>query len=103
MENTVKSVLKKTAGAACLALALGTAGLFGSAFANASSSHESNADVKVSTTPPEMKLATSAGEQVRSTGTQGIFDTADQCTSTSAAKTDCVTQSSEAAPQYRTK
>lgn len=98
MQNIVKSAFT-AAGAACLALAL-----FGSAVANASSSHESNADVKVSTTPPQMELSASHGEQIRSTGTQGVFANADQCTdSSTTTKVACVTPSSEAAPQLKAK
>ena len=109
MENTVKSVLK-TAGAA-FALCVSATGLFGAAVANASSSHESNADVKVSTTPPAMKLSTSPDEQIRTSGMQGtienadqgIVETADQCTTTSTTKVDCVTPSAESVPQYTAK
>lgn len=109
MQNTVKSVLK-TAGAA-FALCASASGLFGGAIANASSSHESNADVKVSTTPPEMKLVGSADEQIRTTGTQGVVEnasqgtveTADQCTSTSTVKVPCVAPAAESAPQYKAK
>ena len=103
MGNNVQSVMKKTAIAAGFVLCLATGGLFGGAIANATTSHDSNADVKVSTTPPQMELAASAGEQIRTTGTQGTFAGGDQCTSTSAVKVDCVISSSAAAPQYKVK
>ena len=102
MENTV-NLVKKTVGAGCLALALGGAGLFGSAIASASSG--SGSDGKVSTTPPAMEISTSADEQVRTTGTQGVFASisarTDQCTETSSVKVDCIIQSSEATPQFK--
>jgi hypothetical protein len=98
MQNIVKSAVT-AAGAACLAFAL-----FGSAVASATSSHESNTDVKVSTTPPQMELSASTGEQIRSTGTQGVFSNADQCTeSSTTTKVACITPSSEAAPQLKAK
>ncbi len=102
MENTAKLV-KKTVGAGCLALALGGAGLFGGAIASASSS--SGSDGKISTTPPAMEISTSADEQIRTTGTQGTIESVssrtDQCTDISSVKVDCISQSAEAAPQYR--
>lgn len=97
MQNIVKTAVM-AGGAACLAL-----GLFGSAVASASSSHESNADVKVSTTPPQMQISASAEEQIRSTGTQGVFANADQCSDSSATKVACVTPSAEATPQVKAK
>ena len=69
MQDTGKSVLK-TAGAA-FALCV---------IAYASGSHESNADVKARTNPPEMKLVGSADEQIRTTGTQGVAENASQGT-----------------------
>lgn len=97
MQNIVRSAVT-AAGAACVAFAL-----FGSAVAGASS-HDSNADVKVSTTPPQMEISASADEHIRSTGTQGALASADQCTvSSTTAKVDCVTPSSEAAPQVKAK
>lgn len=110
MENTVKSVLK-TAGAA-FALSLGAVGFLGGAIANATSSHESNVDVKIGDNPPAaMKLVGSPDEQIRTTGfqgvvenaDQGIIETADQCTLTSTTKVDCVTPSSESTPQFKAK
>ena len=101
MENTVKSVLK-TAGAA-FALSIGAVGFLGGAIAHASSSHESNADVKVSTTPPTMKLVGSTDEQIRTTGIQGVLEESDQCTDTSTVKVACVTPSPESTPQFKAK
>ena len=96
MQNIVKTAVT-AACAACLAL-----GLFGSAVASANSGHESSTDVKVSTTPPQMELSASSGEQIRSTGTQGVFSNADQCADSSmTTKVACVTPSSEAAPQVK--
>ena len=104
MENTV-NLVKKTVGAGCLALALGGAGLCGGAIASASSG--SGSDGKVSTTPPAMEISTSADEQVRTTGTQGTFAnvsmSTDQCNDISSVKVDCVSQSSEATPQFKAK
>jgi hypothetical protein len=98
MQKMMRSAVT-AAGAACVALSF-----FGSAVANASSSHESNADVKVSTTPPQMELSASTGEQIRTTGTQGVFANADQCTdSSTTTKVACVTPSSQAAPQLKAK
>lgn len=98
MRNIVRSAVS-AAGAAGVAFAL-----FGSAVAGASASHESNADVKVSTTPPQMEISASADEHIRSTGTQGALASADQCTvSSTTAKVACVTPSSEAAPQVKAK
>lgn len=100
MENTVKS-LKIFVGAGCLSLALGGAGLLAAATASAAGSNGSGADEKVSTTPPAMEIATSADEQIRKTGTQGVFASADQCTALSSVKVACVSQSSEATPQFK--
>ena len=106
MRNIVRSAVS-AAGAAGVAFAL-----FGSAVAGASASHESNADVKVSTTPPQMEVSASADEHIRSTGTQGTIatatqgtvETADQCTNSSTTtKVACITPSSEAAPQVKAK
>lgn len=92
MQDTGKSVLK-TAGAAFALCAI----------AYASGSHESNADVKARTNPPEMKLVGSADEQIRTTVTQGVAETADQCTSTATVELPGVTPGAESAPQYKTR
>ena len=98
MRNIVRTAAT-AAGVAGLAFAL-----FGSAVAGASSSHESNVDVKVSTTPPQMQLSASADEQIRSTGTQGFFADADQCTDSSTTiKVACITPPPEAVPQQKAK
>ncbi len=104
----MQNIVKSAAMAAGVAVALS---LFGSAVASASSGHESNADVKVSTTPPSMELSTSEGEQIRTTGTQGTIASAtqgtiassDQCTDSSTTKVACITPSSQAAPQLKAK
>lgn len=99
MENTVKS-LKMSVGAGCLTLALSATGLLGSSVASAAGSNGSDAGGKVSTTPPAMEIATSADEHIRSTGVQGVFASADQCTDLSSVKVGCVSQSFEATPQF---
>ena len=99
MENTAKLV-KKTIGAACLTLALGGAGLLGGGIANATNHNDS--DGKVGTTPPAATgISASADEHIRTTGTQGAFASADQCTNLSSVKVNCVTQSAEATPQVK--
>lgn len=100
MKSTVKS-LKISVGAGCLTLALGGAGFFAAATASAAGSNGSGADETVGTTPPAMKIAASADEQIRTTGTQGVFASADQCTDLSSVKLECVHQSSEATPQFK--
>lgn len=93
----------KTAGAVCLTLGLGVPGLVGGAIASATSGNGSNDNVKVSTTPPAMELAASPDEQIRTTGTQGTFDGADQCHDSSSFTVECVSQSWVAAPQFKAK
>ena len=95
-----KSAVTTTAATASLAIILGAAGLFGSAIANAGTSNNPNGDATASTTPPTMKLAASADEHIRTTGTQGTVATADQCTELSSTKVACVTPSVESTPQY---
>lgn len=100
MESAVK-FLKTSVGAGCLTLALGGPGLFAAATASAAGSNGSGTDKTVSTTPPAMNIATSADEQIRTTGIQGVFAGADQCTDLSSIKLECVSQSSEATPQFK--
>ena len=97
MENTAK-LLTMSVGAGCLTLALGGAGFLTAAMASANADGK---DGKVSTTPPAMEIATSADEQIRTTGTQGVFASADQCTDLSSIKVGCIHQSYEATPQVK--
>lgn len=92
--------LKMSLGVGCLTLTLGGAGLLASAVASAAGSNGSDANGKVSTTPPAMEIATSADEQIRTTGIQGVFASADQCSDLSSVKVGCVSQSFEATPQF---
>lgn len=94
-----------------LTSALAISSVVACAIANAGSGHGSTPDVKVSTSPPAMNLATSPREKVNTSGIQGTLrptavdgsvEDAFQCNSTSSiAKVSCDLPSPEATPQVK--
>lgn len=107
-------VARRTRAVVSLAGALGISAIVGCAVAGAGAGHPAYGPVKVGVqNAPAMKLKTSPGEKVNTTGVQGdlrtsavqgTVDSAMQCDSTSrVVKVSCDTPSEDAAPQIKAK